>query len=279
MTYICFDLDIQDRIAHLRLCRPEQFNTLTPGLFRELRQITDTIDGDATARVIVLSSTGRHFCAGMDHTELTGALSDGTGPESAGQRPRLMLGIRESADAFTALERLRLPVLAAIQGGCMGGGAELAAACDLRYATADAFFALQQINLGFPPDLGALQRLPRLMPEGLVRELAFTGRRMPAAEARTVGFLNQVFDTQEELLAAVMDTAGEIATKAPAGIWGTKDILARAREHTVEDGVAYVALWQAAMLDAGQIAEGVSAFRDKRPPRYDELPPRFIGRS
>ena len=130
-----------------------------------------------------------------------------------------------------------MPVLAAIQGGCIGGGVDMISACDVRYATEDAFFCIQEINLGLTADVGTLQRLPKLMPTGVVRELAYTGRRMPAARAKEVGLVNEIYPTHDALLAGVLATAAEIAEKSPLAIWGSKQMLNYARDHSVEDGL------------------------------------------
>jgi enoyl-CoA hydratase len=270
--YECFDLAVEGRVAHLRLNRPEQRNTLTRTLFRELAEIVGTIDGEGSARAIVLSSTGPTFCAGLDLVATS--FADTGIADGARRRATFTVRIADTQEVFTALERLRIPVLAAVQGGCVGGGLELVSACDMRYCTADAFFALPEINLGFPADLGGLQRLPRVMPEGLARELAFTGRRLPASEALACGLVNRVFDSHDALLDGVLGIAAEIAAKSPLGIWGTKELLLHARDHTVADGLRHTALWQATLFGSPDVKEGVAAFREKRSAAYDDLPPR-----
>lgn len=272
MGYECFDIAVEGRVAHLRLTRPEQRNTLTRPMFAELAEILATLDGEGSARAIVLSSTGTTFCAGLD---LVATSFGGTGvADGARRRAAFTRQIADTQEVFTALERLRMPVLAAVQGGCVGGGLELISACDMRYCTADAFFALPEINLGFPADLGGLQRLPKVMPEGLARELAFTGRRLPAAEARACGLVNRVFATHEEMLDGVLGVAAEIATKSPLGTWATKELLLHARDHTVADGLRHTAVWQATIFGGADVKEGVAAFREKRPAAYNDLPPR-----
>ena len=272
MGYECFDLSIDEKVAHVRFNRPDERNTLTRKGFREIREIVDTIDDDGTVRAMVLSSTGKTFCAGLD----LGATDFGDARIEDGGRRRANFVVRVSAtqESFTALERMRIPVLAAVQGGCVGGGLELISACDMRYCTADAFFALPEINLGFPADLGGLQRLPRIMADGLARELAFTGRRLPAAEALAAGLVNRVYDTQDEMLDGVLAIAAEIATKSPLGIWGTKEFLLHARDHTVRDGLHHAAVWQAGMVSGDDVKEGVTAFREKRAAAFDDLPPK-----
>jgi enoyl-CoA hydratase len=272
MGYECFDLSIEGKVAHLRLNRPDERNTLTRKGFRELREIVDTIDDDGSLRAMVLSSTGKTFCAGLDLAATD--FGDTRIEDGARRRGNFIVRVTETQASFTALERMRIPVLAAVQGGCVGGGLELVSCCDMRYCTADALFALPEINLGFPADLGGLQRLPRLMADGLARELAFTGRRLPAAEAFASGLVNRVYDTQDEMLDSVLAIAAEIATKSPLGIWGTKEFLLHARDHTVADGLHHAAVWQAGMVGSNDVKEGVKAFREKRPATYDDLPPK-----
>ena len=272
MGYECFDVSIEGPVAHVRFNRPEQRNTLTRVGFRELREIIGTIGDDGSIRAMVLSSTGKTFCAGLDLAATD--FGDTRIEDGARRRGNFIVRVSETQDIFTALERMRIPVLAAVQGGCVGGGMELVSACDMRYCTADAFFALPDINLGFPADLGGLQRLPRVMADGMARELAFTGRRLPALEALACGLVNRVYETHDELLDGVVAIAAEIATKSPLGIWGTKEFLLHARDHTVADGLHHAAVWQAGMVGSADVKEGIKAFKEKRPATYDDLPPK-----
>ena len=174
-------------------------------------------------------------------------------------------------DTFTALEKTRFPVLVAVQGGCIGGGVDLVCAADMRYASADAWFVIQEINIGMTADVGTLQRLPKLIPEGVARELAYTGRRMPASRAAAVGLVNEVFATPDELIAGTLEIAGEIATKSPLAVWGTKQTLTYARDHTVADGLEYIATWQTGMFQPGDMMESFAAKAEKRDPDYPDL--------
>ena len=175
---------------------------------------------------------------------------------------------------MNVLADCRVPVLAAVQGACIGGGVDLVSAADARYCTAGAFFCIQEINLGITADVGTLQRLPRLIPSGLMRELAYTGRRIGAEEAKACGLVNRIYDDAPALHAGVMEIAAEIAAKSPVAIAGTKRALDYARDHTVADGLEHVATWQAGMFFTDDIAEQMAANRDKRPPRFaDLLPP------
>jgi enoyl-CoA hydratase len=278
----CFELELKDHVAHLRLNRPQAFNSMTPAFWRELPAVVNQLSDEGEARVIVLSSTGKHFTAGMDLAVFQGdgGVADAqaesgasTGSLEPGRARSLM---RQSAlvfqASFNALERARIPVLAAIQGGCIGGGVDMISACDARYCTADAFFCIQEINIGLTADVGTLQRLPRLVPEGTVREMAYTGRRLPAQKALAVGLVNEVYATQDEMLGAVLAIAREIAEKSPLAVWGSKEMLNYTRDHSIEDGLNYIATWQAGMFFGGDMAEAFVAKKEGRPARFQNLP-------
>jgi enoyl-CoA hydratase len=272
----CFDLSLKDGVAHLRMIRPEAMNTMTPAFWRELPALVNELSDAGDARVLVLSSTGKHFTAGMDLAVFQGGslpLGGGKSEEPGRARTRTRQAALLFQESFNALERARMPVLAAIQGGCVGGGVDMVSACDVRYCTADAFFCIQEINLGLTADVGTLQRLPKLVPAGVVRELAYTGRRMPAARAKEVGLVNEVYPSHEAMLAQVLEIAGEIAEKSPLAIWGSKQMLNYARDHSVEDGLEYIATWQAGMFFGGDMAEAFQAKAEKRKPAFQNNPP------
>ncbi len=277
MTSTCFDLSIDNRIAHLRLIRPEKRNSMIPAFWDELPRIVRDIDHNVRARVIVISSTGPHFSAGLD---IGTFLKDNSG-EATGAKARDVLGVRAALlkkiqymqETFSSLEDCRIPVIAAIQGGCIGGGVDLVTACDMRYATADAFFTIFEINIGMTADVGTFPRLTRLIPEGLVRELAYTGRRMGAEEARKCGLVNRVYPDQETMLAEVMVVAAEIASKAPTAVFGSKRVINYSRDHATADVLDYIRVWNAAMLQPEEIIEAMAANAQKRPGEFAELPP------
>ena len=264
-----FTLTEQNHIAHLVLSRPEAMNTMHPTFWRELDDVLTRLHREGTARVLVISSTGKHFSAGMALETFAGAIQmDDQSPEG---RAAIFDLLTDMQSTFTKLERLRIPVIAAIQGGCIGGAVDMVTACCIRYATADAFFCIQEINIGMVADVGTLQRLPKLVPLGVVKELAYTGRRMPAARAREVGLVNEVFDTPEACLAAALQCAKEIAVKPPAAIWGTKQVIHYARDHSVDDALRQMGWVQAAIWSNTHVCEAVTAMKDKREGRFPPL--------
>ncbi len=274
MSYQCFDVAIADQIAHLKLSRPGELNSMTLDFWRELPEIVEGIDADSAARVIVLSSTGRHFTAGMDLSVFGSDAFRSGQDDEATRGPAVYDLVRHLQRTMSCLEQCRVPVLAAVQGACVGGGVDLTTACDMRYATEDAYFVIQEINIGMTADVGTFPRLAKLAPEGLVRELAYTGRKMSARRAAEIGLVNEVYPDHPTMLAAVMETAREIAEKAPAAIYGTKRMINYARDHSTDDALDYIGVWNAAMLQPGAMGEAFAAQREKRAPEFADLPPR-----
>jgi enoyl-CoA hydratase len=265
----CFTLSIQDHIAHLVLNRPEAMNTMHPQFWRELDQVLTQLHTGQAARVLVISSTGKHFSAGMALETFGGAIT--LDDRSAEGRAAIFDLLTDMQATFSKLESLRIPVIAAIHGGCIGGAVDMVSACCLRYATSDAFFCIQEINIGMVADVGTLQRLPKLIPLGVVKELAYTGRRMPAAQALGYGLVNQMFDTLEALLAGAMQTAQEIAAKPPVAIWGTKQALHYARDHGVDDALRQMGWLQGAIWSSQHVLEAVTAMKEKRAGQFPPL--------
>ena len=278
MAYDCFDVDISDRVAHVRLSRPDALNTMTPAFWRELPEIVTGISDAASARVVVLSSTGRHFSAGMDLSVFAGGGSSSLGPggdtlEPGRRHARTRSHARLLQWSFTALEKARVPVIAAVQGGVIGGAVDLVTACDLRYASEDAFFCVQEINIGMTADVGTLQRLGKVVPEGFAREMAFTGRRVPARRAYEAGLVQGVYADHGSLLEGVLETAREIAAHSPLAVWGTKVAMNYARDHPVDDALDQIATWQAGMFQPADMAEAFHAKLERRAPVFPELLP------
>ena len=275
MSYECFDVSIKEDIAHIVLNRPEKRNNMNAAFWDELPAIIRDIDENARARVIVISSTGPHFCGGLDVSMFaSGAVTD----ESTDVARRRQKGanflntVSIMQDSFSALEACRLPVLAAVQGGCIGGGVDLVTACDMRYATRDAFVTIYETKIGMTADVGTFPRIVKLIPEGLVREMAYTGRRVSAEEARDMGLVNRVYDTHEDMLAGVMEIAREIAANAPLAVHGCKRAITYARDHSTQEGLEWIGMWNASMLQNDEIMEAMTARHESRPAEFVDLP-------
>lgn len=270
MTYRTLELACDAQVAHVRLARPDSMNAMDAAFFAEIEDVATRLHREASARVMVISSTGKHFTAGMAlEAFVTNPLPEGT----SGRRLAIQDVVVALQDAFSALERLRVPVIAAIQGGCIGGGVDMVTACDVRYASVDAFFCIQETNIGITADLGTLQRLPKLIPIGVVREYAYSGRRMPAARARELGLVNEVFPTHEATVDAALTLAREIASKAPVVVAATKQAITYARDHSVAESLDQMALLQASVWDSGDVKEAIRATKEKRAAKFGELAP------
>jgi enoyl-CoA hydratase len=273
MSWKCFDVTVTDHVAHVVLNRPDALNSMIREFWNELPLIVRELDDRGDIRAIVVSSTGKHFCAGMDLAVFSSEDS-GLG-DGAGEMGRVRARLRQSAlmlqESFTAFEKARMPVLAAIQGGCIGGAVDMVTAADMRYCSADAFFVIQEINIGMTADVGTLQRLPKLIPDGVAREMAYTGRRMTAQRALEVGLVNEVFPTHEALVEGVLALAAEIASKSPLAVWGSKEMLTYARDHSVTDSLNYIATWQTGMFQPSDMVESFKARAEGREPVYPDL--------
>lgn len=262
------DLDFSDGVLEATLNRPAKANALDDALWQELRTVFDWADATPPVRVVILAGAGRHFCAGIDLTMLGGVIARIAGADEARSRETLRRLILDLQDCLSSIERCRKPVLAAIQGACLGGGLDLACCCDLRHATVDARFAVREIDLGMVADVGTLQRLPALIPPGIARELAYTGREFSADEALRHGFVNAVSPDIDSLRQHVRETARCIAGKSPLAVRGSKEVLNYSRDHSVADGLAHVATWNAAMLLSADLHEATAATSEGRQPRF-----------
>lgn len=278
MAYETISLDIADDIARLRLNRPEALNAMNPAFWQEMVDAFAAID-ESAARVTLLDAAGRHFTAGLDLKAFAEIGLDREG-DIGRKAERTRRQILEMQESFSVIERARMPVIAAVHGACIGGGIDLISACDFRLCTDDAFFSIHEINIGMAADVGTLQRLPHVMPAGLVRELAYTGRRMGAEEARSCGLVNATFATREAMEARCMELARQIADKSPVALAGTKEMLTYARDHSVTDGLNYIATWNAAMLQSVDLGEAIAAQTQNREATFAalEAPPRFVKR-
>ena len=271
--YESFAVELDNQVAHVRLNRPDELNTMNKAFWLELPRCMQDIEAHTDARVIVISSTGKHFSAGMD----LGVFSDPTSVPMTGDPGRMAENLRrvvlQLQDTLTSLERVRLPVLAAIHGGCIGGALDMVCAADSRYCTEDAYFTIKETELGMTADVGTLQRLPKLMPEGVVRELAYTGRKFGADEAHRLGFVNRVFADQQTMLDGVMEVAAQIAGHSPLAVTGCKEMLNYSRDHSVEDSLRYMATWQSGMFRPNDMMKTFQAKAQKKSPEFDDLFP------
>jgi enoyl-CoA hydratase len=257
----CFSLTTDNHIAHLVLNKPEAMNTMHPTFWRELDAVLTQLNSEGSARALVISSTGKHFSAGMALETFAGAIQmDDQSPEG---RAAIFDMLGDMQATFTKLETLRIPVIAAIQGGCIGGAVDMVTACCIRYATPQTFFCIQEINIGMVADVGTLQRLPKLIPLAVVKELAYTGRRLGADRALQYGLVNAIFDTEEAMLAAALQCAAEIASKPPVAIWGTKQAIHYARDHSVDDALKQMGWLQGAIWSNRHVMESVKAMKTK----------------
>ena len=275
MNYESFKYTSEEGVGHLILDKGEDLNKMTMNFWYELPKILDEIDKDASLRVLILSSTGKHFCAGMDLKNFGSLGNDAEKKTNVPDKARIGESLyrvaKELQDMLSKLEKLRIPVLAGIQGGCIGGGLDLVTAADMRFASKDAFFCIQEVNIGMAADIGTLQRLPRVIPEGKVRELAYTGRRMPAEEALEAGLVNKVYENHEEMVSGLKEMAAVIASKSPLAVYGTKAILNFSRDHTIAEGLEYNALWSGAMLPQEDMAEAMMSNLEKRNPEFKDM--------
>ncbi|PHR59765.1 MAG: enoyl-CoA hydratase [Robiginitomaculum sp.] len=271
MTYKSITLDIKDDIAHIVMNVPEKRNAMSADFWAELPQAVRDIDENVKARVIVISSTGPHFTAGIDISMLAGGVIDG-GKEQPGYGEVFLDKVGYLQDSFSALEKCRIPVLIAVQGGCYGAGVDMITACDMRYATKDAFFTIYEIKVGMTADVGTFPRITNLLPEGIVRELAYTGRKMSAQEALQHGLVNAVYDDHNALLEGVMKIAADIAANPPLAVYGCKTAITYARDHTTQDALDHIGLWNASFLSPPEMMEAMQANAQKRAGRFEDLP-------
>ena len=272
--YKCFQIDIENHIANLVLSRPNELNTMSRDFWVELGDVLEEINRDSEVRVVVMSSTGKHFCAGMDLSAFSNGVDnipDDKKPDHARIGEAVYRVAKELQEYISTLEKIRVPVIAAIHGGCIGGAVDLVTACDIRLASDDAFFCIQEINIGMAADVGTLQRLPKIIPDSKMREMAYTGRRMYSAEAKETGLVSNTYKSQEDMLKAANSLAKEIASKSPVAIYGLKAVMNYSRDHSVSESLEYNALWSGAMLSQKDMTEAMTANIEKRDASFNDL--------
>jgi enoyl-CoA hydratase len=274
MELTCFDVTIEDNVAHIKMSRPNEMNSMNKAFWKELPLLVNKIDENAMARAIVISSTGKHFSAGMD----LGVFMSGDAVPMTGDPGRMGENLRrvvlQLQASLTSLEEIRIPVLVAIHGGCIGGALDLVCAADCRYATEDAYFTIKETELGMTADVGTLQRFPKLVSPGIVKELAYTGRKFTAQEAKDMGLVNAVYPDQESLIQGVLGVAKTIAKNSPLAVTGCKEMINYSRDHSVEDSLKYMATWQSGMFRPNDMMKSFAAKAQKSDAVFDEVWPK-----
>lgn len=265
--YQAFLVELTGNVAHVQINRPEKINAMNAAFWTEIIDILQWVEDTDAVRAVVLSGAGKHFSSGIDLMMLA-SVANAFGKDVGRNARLLRRKILELQASFNAVDNCRKPVLAAIHGYCIGGAIDLISACDMRYAAEDAQFSIKEIDIGMAADVGTLQRLPRIIGDGMLRELAYTGRQFGAEEARSIGLVNRVYADQESLLAGVMDIARQIAAKSPIAVTGTKAMISYMRDHTVNDGLEYVATWNSAMLQSNDLRVAIAAHMSKQKPEF-----------
>jgi enoyl-CoA hydratase len=265
--YQAFRVELADKVANVVINRPEKINAMNAAFWTEIIDIFKWIDETDDVRVVVLSGAGAHFSSGID-LQLLAQVGGELGKDVGRNAEKLRRKILSLQASFNAVDNCRKPVIAAIQGYCLGGAIDLISACDMRYSTTDAQFSIKEIDMGMAADVGTLQRLPRIIGDGMMRELAFTGRTINGEEARSIGLVNRTFADQQALQDGVQDLARQIAEKSPLAIRGTKEMIRYMRDHRVDDGLEYIATWNAAMLQAADLRVAVTAHMTKQKPDF-----------
>lgn len=256
-------------VALVELAREGKFNAMDKGMFEAIGDTFRSLGSDSSVRAILLAGRGRHFTSGLDLHYAASQFPPTDDPGRAAEARLRHIGWLQ--DSFNAVEAARPPVIAAIHGGCIGAGVDLAAACDLRLAAAGSFFQIAEVDVAITADLGTLQRLTHLIPEGVVRELAYTGRRMEAEEAARLGLVNRIEPDREALISAGLELASAIAAKSPLAVAGAKMSLNYSRGRPVEEGLRHVAMWNAGALVSADLTAAIKARLAKETPEFGDL--------
>ncbi len=265
------DYSVAGGIARITLNRPTELNTMNGDFWPEMVRVFGAIADDMDVRCVIIASTGKHFTAGLDLKWAGQNAAANHGGDLGRQREAFRRHVKVLQESFNVIDNCRVPVIAVCQGGCIGGGVDLVTACDIRICSSEAYFTIQEINVGIVADVGTLQRIPHLLPQGLIRELSYTGRKFPAAEAAKWGFVNRVEASQADALAAAEAMAQEICSKSPLAITGIKQVLNHGRDHSVADGLEYVAVWNAGMLQGEDMQQAVKAQMTRQSATYSNL--------
>nr|XP_043624171.1 delta(3,5)-Delta(2,4)-dienoyl-CoA isomerase, peroxisomal [Erigeron canadensis] len=257
-------------VCTVYLNRPRQSNALSPEFFDEFPKALSSVDQNPNVSVIILSAKGNHFCAGIDLKALS-SLTASNHSDRGRFGEKIRRDIKHMQDAITAIEKCRKPVIAAVHGACIGGGVDIITACDIRYCTQDALFSVKEVDLAITADLGSLQRLPAIVGYATAMELALTARSFSGSEAKKLGLVSEAFASKQDLYRAVMSIAQGIAAKSPLAVTGTKTVLLKSRDMSVDQGLEYVATWNSAMMLSDDLKEVASAQVQKRKPSFSKL--------
>jgi enoyl-CoA hydratase len=268
MTYDAFEIERAGGVSTLWLANPTRRNAMGPAFWNELPQAMDELGSDADTRVIVLAARGEHFTIGLDLQAMGGSLAGGEATSGAAQRMRTLNEIGRLQRSITSVADCPKPVVAAIHGWCIGGGIDLITACDVRVASANARFSVRETRIAIVADVGTLQRLPGIVGRGIAAELCLTGDDFDAERARAIGLVNSVHADAGATQQAARELADRIAANSPLAVQGTKQVLKYCEGKSVEDGLAYVATWNAAFIQSDDLGEAMAAFFEKRRPRF-----------
>jgi len=263
-------LERDGHVATLWLDSPERRNAMGPALWADLPQMMDQMSDDDDVRAVVIAAKGPAFTVGLDLKTMGNAVAgdSGGGTSEAARRKAALRGIKRLQRSINAVADCPKPVVAAVHGWCIGGGIDLICACDIRLASADAVFSVRETKIAIVADLGTLQRLPGIVTKGHVAELAYTGKDINADRAAEIGLVNQVLPDADACHKAAQELAAEIAANSPLTVQGTKAVLKASEGRSVEEGLDYVGVWNAAFLTSDDLTEAFTAFLEKRPPRF-----------
>ena len=270
MSYETIEYSAENHVAHVVFNRPEKVNALNKLAWGELKDVFEKIGSTPDVRVAVLSGNGKLFCAGID-LQLLMSVKEIESMNCHGRRSEhIMQFVKELQAPVNAIEKCSKPVIAAVHNGCIGGGLDIIAACDLRYCSEDAYFTIKEIDMGMVADLGTLQRLPKFVKPATVAEMAYTGKKVGAIEAKEIGLVNNYYSSKEAMMKEVQELAETIAFKSPLSIRGTKEVLLHTRDHSVQDGLHHMAVWNAAMLMSDDLSKAFMAALSKQQPQFKD---------
>ena len=264
-----FDVEINNSIAHIRFNRPEKRNSMNEDFWRLFPKEVEELDDSGEIRALIVSSTGPHFSAGIDLSMFKDdVVEHETNQELGRSRGYFIQQLKFLQRAASCLEDARFPVVAAVQGGCIGGGIDLITAADIRLCTKDAFFLIEEINVGLAADIGTIQRLPKIIPAGIAREWTMMGEKVSAERAKEVGLVSSLHESHEEMIDSAFEMAEKLASKTPLAMWVTKEVLNYSRDHSVKEGLDNVALWNAATLHKEDVMTTMMSKMQKKKPEY-----------